>query len=505
MRSRISGTDRSIINISIWSGLLVFSSFWYVILLGQYFGVSREIEIFFAASLFYQLIVRITQTGQLAEIVIPIYHETKAKYGFEAALESYNVVTTWLLTETIILGVLGIIGNKIIVKLLIPGFDQESKLIAMKMIRSLALLPFFQVLFNMVGNLANAERYFGWPVVAAVLGGFVNIIFVIVAHNIYGIWTLVIGLWLSTLVKLVVLTSILQKKMRIYLKFSSPFVNLKVLIKRIVAATIYTGATQLYMMAISASFSYLPSGSYGAFQYAQKFVNRLQSVLVKPIGIVYFTEFSEKIVEKGDIIYKKLLFNSFKKSTIITSLTCITLAIISPSLIKILFGSHIKWGSMDKVIFSFRGLLLLLLIKPISLLYRKLIMAFQKAGQYYSFAAIVQIFSAFCVYLIVPKVGFKNSILVVIGLNLLLLTLPVALVFVQNEYTYYLKHLKYILPVDVIFLLIYVLIYPIADNLTKFKTGVINFALINILIVFPTLIILYLISFFYFRFIAKHL
>jgi len=484
-----SKLNKSIIKIGVLNGISGFLGFIYIVIVANFFGTSREIEIFFATSLLQQLTVRIMQTGQLAEIMIPIYHKIKIDFGEEAAFKSYGVIITWILLFLTSLIVLILLSAKFLVKVIIPGFDTTSQILAVRMIRTLAPLSIIQVFSIMIGNLSNAERYFGWPEMAGLISRMVNVLIVVSTYNMFKVWSLVIGLWLSSLTRVLVLIVFLIKRVKLYLTLSSPHIKIRELIKRISAATLYTGATQLYLTSLSAAFSYLPQGSYGAFQYAVKLADRLQGILLRPVGVVYFTEFSENVGRKNFTSNVFLFVNGLKKATLIAGLLCIPLAVSSYGLIKLIFGVKKVNASVDMVMFAFRIFMLLFLLKPVSLIYRKLVMAFQEADVYYSWAAAIQLISALGAYFIIPIMKFNQAILLVAGFNALLLSVPVVISMVKMRDFYWVKFLKYIVPVVIIFLSIFALITPFADRVYKITNDELNLAVFNIIFIALTFLV----------------
>jgi putative peptidoglycan lipid II flippase len=103
------------------------------------FGTRREMEVFFAAATMLALVGTLTQTGQLAEAFLPMYHRIRHGLGQQAARTAFSVVLTWMLIGTVVLSMLLAVASPLLIRLLIPGFAQHDRMVATRMF--CALLP----------------------------------------------------------------------------------------------------------------------------------------------------------------------------------------------------------------------------------------------------------------------------------------------------------------------------------------------------------------------------
>ena len=79
---------KSIANVGVIHFLLTVTGVVQAILIGRIFGISRPIEIYFAAVVLYRSIFGLLQTGQIVEIATPKYHQIKVK-DVERAANSF--------------------------------------------------------------------------------------------------------------------------------------------------------------------------------------------------------------------------------------------------------------------------------------------------------------------------------------------------------------------------------------------------------------------------------
>ena len=82
------------------TGLRLFASFLgiiYYIFQIKIFGTSPEIEIFFASSTIVYMLISLTQSGQLAEVLVPTYNKALKENGSQVANLFFSVILNYVL------------------------------------------------------------------------------------------------------------------------------------------------------------------------------------------------------------------------------------------------------------------------------------------------------------------------------------------------------------------------------------------------------------------------
>ena len=146
----------------------------YSILQVRYFGVSRLIEIYFAAQTLVYLVTSLTQSGHLAEVFLPEYHKLEAiKKGL--GFKGLNIVINRMfLFGTLILSIV-FIFTPFFIDLIVPGFTDEDKSQASLMFRVLIPYLYFQILNSFFITILNAEKKFGKAEIIGVTNTIINI------------------------------------------------------------------------------------------------------------------------------------------------------------------------------------------------------------------------------------------------------------------------------------------------------------------------------------------
>ena len=134
---------RDIGSLSFLSFAGIVTSLCYTIAVAIVFGVSRDVEIFFAASQVFMVFAALAQAGQLTEAFIPIFQKIKVEQSVEQAHRAAGVMFVWLLVFATIVATLVFIFSKAIVSVQVSGFYQPSNkpyLYEIKFVTSLSLL-----------------------------------------------------------------------------------------------------------------------------------------------------------------------------------------------------------------------------------------------------------------------------------------------------------------------------------------------------------------------------
>ena len=298
----------------------------YSILQVRYFGASRTIEIYFAAQSLVYLVTSLTQSGQLAEIFLPEYHKLNAiepKLGFQGL----NVVLNRMLLWGLVIIVFVFALAPLFISLLIPGFTSDDQEQATFMFRVLVPYLFIQVISAFFITVLNAESLFGRSEFLGLTNSLLNIVILIIFYPKLGIWALVISLLLGKLVEFAFyIWQLYSIGFQYHWKLMIPEFNHISYFKTMKNTILYVGATQFYSFILTASISFLPTGTFAIFKYVQNLANKVQSLLISPFMTVFFTQYSN-LLQQSKSLEKQFqkYFTSIININIITLLTTILL------------------------------------------------------------------------------------------------------------------------------------------------------------------------------------
>ena len=379
----------------------------YSILQVRYFGVSRLIEIYFAAQTLVYLVTSLTQSGHLAEVFLPEYHKLEAiKKGL--GFKGLNIVINRMfLFGTLILSIV-FIFTPFFIDLIVPGFTDEDKSQASLMFRVLIPYLYFQILNSFFITILNAEKKFGKAEIIGVTNTIINILCLLLLFNYMGVWALVLSLLLGKIIEFVFYVIQLNKiGFRFKLIYSMPEFDHNTFFKIMRSTFMYVGATQVYSVVLTASISFLPVGSLAIFKYVENLGNRIKSVFLQPFITIFFTTYSSQISNKSSL--KALFVRTLK------NLTSVNVIILSGSLLLGKIIIDFLWGgdkfSQKEVDIAFIFLcfnIVGVFISSTGTLYRKIVVSEGKSKTLYQYWVFSQLFCAGIIYILVKHFGING-------------------------------------------------------------------------------------------------
>ena len=392
-----------------------------------FFGTTRPLEVFFAASTLQGLVTSLTQTGQLAEIFLPIYHRLKHDQGVEAARRAFSIVVNWMVLLVLALSAMLWFLAPALLGLLVPGFSAGDRVLGVWMFRSLLGLLGIQACLSLVGTLANAEKWFGGPEAISVASRLGIVIAIALLAVPLGVWAMVASLWVGTAIHVLGYLVMLRRmgyRHRLCLRqegFSAASVFYK-----LVVTFGYVGATQVYAFALSAALSLLEPGTYAAFKYAQTLYSRTNSVLLRPVSIVFFTHFSEALANGAENL-RDLARSALGRCLGIAVLVASAVLVCGRPLVGGLWGSrHFGGRELDLAAQLLGVFYLLLFASALNQIARKITMSFGMVQRQYWSTAVVQVLSAAAAWALIRPLGMTGAMVTIAGNEVALALAPLA-------------------------------------------------------------------------------
>lgn len=231
------------------------------------------------------LLRRLFGEGALSTAFVPLYNDIGIKKDRDAQIEYALNVISILTLFLLILTVMGIALAPLIVRLLYPGLNPATTVVAIKLTRIIFPYLFFIGLSSTFIAILNSHDYFFMTGLSSALLNIGMIACVLVPYKVWGLtaeeliypagWGVILGGLLQTLINFPYL-----KRVGYRFKFIIRFTGeaLATLWKRFIPAMIGIGIRELNLIADALMASFLPIGSITALGYG----NRLMQL---PLGI----------------------------------------------------------------------------------------------------------------------------------------------------------------------------------------------------------------------------
>jgi putative peptidoglycan lipid II flippase len=259
-------------------------------LIAAFFGAKKFTDSFIVAQAIPGVLAGLI-SGALSAVFVPLYAEWKEKRGKEEAERFTSILFTDLLIILIGATILSYFLAPLIVDILAPGFNQETRNLTLSFTYIMLPSIIFWGTYGLITGLYNSQKSFFIPNLAGVLGSFIFIISIFFFHKIFGAYILPWGYLANVFVQYILLLPAL-KRIGVSLKweFNLKYEGLKKAL--ILIGPIFLGqSVGILNMAIDRIFgSYLPEGSISALNYASRIYQLPMNLFVNALATAIYTD-----------------------------------------------------------------------------------------------------------------------------------------------------------------------------------------------------------------------
>lgn len=365
------------------------------IVIAHLFGTTRALEVFFAASALRASVTSLTQTGQLTELFLPIYHRVKHSDGQSAAHGAFSVIVNWMILVATGISILIWLGAPLLIRLLVPGFTAEDHLLGVRMVRWLVPLLCIQVILALIQMLAHAEKRFGVPEAITLATRVGNLAGIAAMYYFLGIWAMVVSLWIGSAIHLAGYLVLLRRMgYRHRFQLHQRGFGAWPIFRKLFVTFSYTGATQVYVFALNAGVSTLPQGTYAVVQYVLQIYDKTRSVFLRPVSVVFFTDVSVALMKAAGTV-RDLTRAALARYLAIGSLILLAIVASARPLLGAMWGGK-RFGpeSLDLAAWLMGLMYIRLFASGFGQILRKVIMGLGMVTSQYIGSSLVQLLSA---------------------------------------------------------------------------------------------------------------
>lgn len=443
----------------------------YSVLQAKYFGTGKNIEVYFGAISIVAVLFSLSQSGVLAEILLPKYLEAKEKYDVTTAHKIFSIVINRVFCFVLLVCIVAYLIAPLIIEFVLSGFDVAAKIQCTTMFRIICFLLIPQVVSSFMTTVLNAEEIYGKTELIGVSKNVINLTTLIITFKTFGIWSLVVSLFLGHTLAFFAYFYLLNKHgIKYYLIWKTKKFDHKSFFRTIKSTLFYAVSTQVYSLVLNSSLSFLPQGYYAIFKYVETLYTKTRSIITQPMITVFFTDFS-KMVNKEISASKKMISEYVTFSFIICSFVILLSFVLGKNIINVLWGSekfnhNLIAPAATLLTFNY----IALLITSFGNIFRKIIISKEKANVAYLGWGIGQLMTALITWLLLDTYTIEGMKWVFI-LNVSILS------FISWLITYVSVHrlAKITISFDIIKTLILLLmLVPIGLHLNNFLSSYLN-------------------------------
>lgn len=315
-----------------------------------YFGVGFQADAFVVAIQVPLVLFAVVAVG-IRTVALPIYTKRLLEVGKEhATLFAQNLLTIALITSSCF-AVFGILFADWIVYLFAPGFNDQTHILSVILLRVFFPLVIFTIQVDIYKAILNAWKVFSWPEIASYFQNIMLIVFLLVLTDIIGIYAAMVGTLFGAIVRFIYLLFLSRKYF-----YYKPYLDIKdkdirQAGKMAVPVTIGIGIAEINRFVDRIIASGLSVGSISALNYASKLNGLFSGLFVQAIATVAFPTFAEMVIKKEYNALNRLINSLLSIVILIIIPLTVGLILCNIELVSIVFGR----GVFDKNAVSLTG------------------------------------------------------------------------------------------------------------------------------------------------------
>lgn len=409
----------------------------YSYLMMYHYGTSVVAKIFFAASLMNQSVVKISQSGNLLEFIIPMYFQEKIQRGDRAADRVFSISINNIALVSFFIVAIALFSVEVLIDVFFPGFSTIDQVMIKNTFILISVLTIFQVLNGMFQGLLLAKKRFGRAELTNSVSVIFSIVVLLTIADSNSINPLIIAAFISTAIQSVsIFWALYASDYKHFWVLNSPYFTTRQLFKNLSTTSVYVLSVQIYTALFNAALSFLPGNIFTIYRYSEMIWNRVSSLIMTPFNTIFFSDFSQLLTESSDIEkVKKYLLDNISIIIILSLFVFLFFYAGTFPLFWLLFKSKNMSFEDVTLLFSivvvFIGTLLLTSLQSV---YRKVVSAAMLADKQYLFYSVFHVLSAGISYFLITKLYFWGMIAAIIIHSFLMLiaSIMVLLIFRRN-------------------------------------------------------------------------
>jgi len=318
-------------------------------LIAMYFGTSSQSDAFFIAFRPVDLVRKLFSEGILSISFVPIFSQTMEKEGHSKAVALAFSFFCFLSLMGIFIVLAGIFFAPMILRLIAPGFVQDSYTYGLTIILLKIMLPYFWLILitALCMGVLNSLGNFGVPAAAPIVFNLVVIAFTILISKTFEtpVMALAIGVTIGGVLQLFIQIPFMVRlgmlkipRFQVF-RWSHIFHKgvLKVL-KIMIPCMIGAAAFQINIMTASFFASRLDEGSVSFIYYADRLVQFPLALFAVSAATVLLPQLSKKAVLRQLDEISDLFSNGVKLVFFITIPAMAGLLALNENIVSLLFG-----------------------------------------------------------------------------------------------------------------------------------------------------------------------
>ena len=310
-----------------------------VVVIGNAFGASAELDAFYAAFRIPDLLFQLVAAGALSSALIPVLAELFTGGERERAWRVVSTIADLILVALVILGAVVVVAAPVLVDLVIaPGFAPSTKALTVDLTRIMVLSAAFLALGSLATSVLNAERRFAAAAIAPIVYNLAIIGAAVLLAPTMGAAGLAVGVVAGALGHVAIQVIPLRAlgfRWRPILDLADPPARQAVTL--MIPRAIGLGASQITFVVVTALATTLGVGAVTAFTIAFTLLQIPIGLIGVPLGIVLFPSLSQEVASGNMDEFRGLLGRALRAIIVVMLPVAVVTALLRTETVALLF------------------------------------------------------------------------------------------------------------------------------------------------------------------------
>ena len=322
-----------------------------LVVIGNTFGASPEVDAFFAAFRLPDLIFQLVAAGALSSALIPIVSGLFTTNELPRAWRVVSTVTNLMLIGLAVLSVGLFVLAPVIVPAITPGFGPAELDRTIELTRIMLLSPIFLALGAVATSVLNAADRFTAAAMAPIVYNLAIIGAAYLLGPTLGVEGLAIGVVAGSVGHLVVqLPPVGRLGFRYQPRIEAGDPQARRALILMAPRAIGLGVTQITFIVVTSLATLLGAGAVSDFNFAFAMLQIPLGIIGVPLGIVVLPTLSREAALGNEVGFASLLTRALRLLIYVMVPIGVATAVLREPLVRILFGSgKISQADLDLI------------------------------------------------------------------------------------------------------------------------------------------------------------
>ena len=311
-----------------------------LVVIGNTFGASADLDAFFAAFRIPDLIFQLVAAGALSSALVPVVSGLFTTNERDRAWRVVSTVINLMLIGLAVLAVAFFVLAPVIVPIITPGFEGEQLEMTIQLTRIMLLSPIFLALGAVATSVLNAGGRFSAAAIAPIVYNLAIIGAALILAPSLGVTGLALGVVAGSMGHLLVQVRPLARLgFRYDARIEAGDPQARKALALMAPRAIGLGASQITFIVTTSLATTLAVGSVSAFNFAFALLQIPLGIIGVPLGVVLLPSLSRDAAVGNEASYATLLTRALRLLIYVMVPIGVLTAVVRRPVVEVLFGT----------------------------------------------------------------------------------------------------------------------------------------------------------------------